>query len=406
MANNRKADDSLLPGSSTPEKPKKRRRGHHKQRLFIAIFVIISVAVLAFPRLTGKYIPEFNSSAAKLYMQSIFPAITTPFAWLTEKIPFSFGEVLIITALIMIPLTVIILVAVGLIKKIPGERKHSVRVFFGYFWAWVLTFVLFTETFNCYALYPSPTFTELYPEYPGETYTAGELEQLADFLIFETNQLSGKVQRDAEGKFVLTADLDETAKAAMRNLSEDYPQLKGYYTTPKPVKNSFFMSQQYLMGIYFPFTMEANYNDQMYSLNLPDTVCHELSHTKGFIREDEANFIGFLACYKSDNTDYRYSGCLRALRYVLGKCDENCSEETVNRLYGALADGVRIDWNANSDYWSSVQKSDEGIFDSETVAEVSDKAMEASLQFGGVEDGKKSYGRMVDLLLDWYYHVR
>jgi hypothetical protein len=29
--------------------------------------------------------------------------------------------------------------------------------------------------------------------------------------------------------------------------------------------------------------------------------------------------------------------------------------------------------------------------------------MEASLKLNGVEDGKKSYGRMVDLLLDWYY---
>ena len=387
-------------------KAKKGSSARQKQRLFIAIFMIISIFVLAFPKLTGKYIPEFNSDVAKLYMQHIFPLLTMPFAWLTDKIPISFGEILIIAALILIPLSLIIVIIVSVAKKPSADTKKGVRRFFAYFWAWVVTFVLFTETFNCYALYNAPSFTEVYTQYPGDTYTAGELEQLADFLIYETNAISEEVKRDAQGRFVLTADLDETAKDAMKGLSKEIPQLKGFYTTPKIIKNSFFMSQMNLMGIYFPFTMEANYNNDMVELNLPDTVCHELSHTKGFIREDEANFIGFLACYNSDSADYRYSGCVRALRYVLSKCEENCSVDTVSRLYGLLSEGVSNDLNANYEYWQSVKESKEGVFDSEKVAEVSDKAMEASLQFGGVEDGKKSYGRMVDLLLDWYYNVK
>lgn len=394
------------PGDGGKEKAKKSRNARQKQRLFIAIFVIISVFVLAFPKLTGKYIPEFNRDTAKLYMQHIFPLITTPFAWLTDKIPISFGEVLIILALILIPVSIITVIVVSVLKKPSSDTKKKVRRFFGYFWAWVVTFVLFTETFNCYVLYNAPTFTEVFTEYPGDTYSAAELEQLADYLVRETNTLSAEVKRDSKGKFVLTADLNETAKTAMKRLSKDIPQLKGYYTTPKKIKNSFFMSQTNLMGIYFPFTMEANYNTDMEALNLPETICHELSHTKGFIREDEANFIGFLACYNSDNTDYRYSGSIRALRYVLSKCKENCSKDTVNRLYGSLAEGVRTDIDANNEYWESVKKSDKGVFNSEKVAEVSDKAVEASMKFGGVEDGKKSYGRMVDLLLDWYYHVK
>ena len=44
--------------------------------------------------------------------------------------------------------------------------------------------------------------------------------------------------------------------------------------------------------------------------NIPHTICHELSHLKGFMREDEANFIGYLACIGSDSPDFRYSGYL------------------------------------------------------------------------------------------------
>ena len=43
------------------------------------------------------------------------------------------------------------------------------------------------------------------------------------------------------------------------------------------------------------------------------------------------------------------------------------------------------------------------LFKTETVSKASDKAMETSLRINGVSDGKRSYTRMVDLLLDYYY---
>ncbi|MCD8095519.1 MAG: DUF3810 domain-containing protein [Ruminococcus sp.] len=343
-----------------------------------------------------------STSFSDWYVQKVFPVISVPFAFLTEKLPFSLGEILILIALIGVPLSIIAFIVLMIVKRKSKDAKRTIRHAYGYTYAWIIVYIVLTETLNCFILYHTSYFAEMY-DYPQEQYTASQLEQLAWFLIDETNAFSEQVERNDEGQFVLTADLDETAKAAMLNLANDYPQLSGYYTTPKSIINSFFMSQQYLMGIYFPFTMEANYNDQMYELNMPDTVCHELAHTKGFIREDEANFIGFLACYESDNIEYNYSGSLRALKYVLGKCEDYCSDETVSELYTALSDGVRTDWNSNVSYWQEVQESDEGLIDSQTVAKASDKAMETSLKLNGVEDGKNSYGRMVDLLLDWYY---
>lgn len=41
---------------------------------------------------------------------------------------------------------------------------------------------------------------------------------------------------------------------------------------------------------------------------IPVTMCHELSHLSGYMREDEANFIAFLACLQSDDPEFRYSG--------------------------------------------------------------------------------------------------
>lgn len=375
------------------------RKAQRTLILILAGFCILANGAYV---LLEKYSPETSVKVFGFYQRYVFPIISTPFAFLTDKLPFSLGEMLIIAAVIILPLSLIAFITLMIVKRKNRDFRRGAGRVYMLFLGWVAVYVLLTETLGCYVLYHGPTFAEQ-NDYPQDTYTAAQLEQLADFLIIRTNDLSMQVKRDTEGKFILTADLDDTAKAAMKELGERYPQLGGYYATPKAVKNSFFMSQQYLMGVYFPFTMEANYNDEMYSLNAPDTVCHELAHTKGYIREDEASFIAFLACDGSDNIDYRYSGYIRALKFVLEKCEQHCSEKTVSRLYNMLSDGVRIDWNSNSEYWSEVQQSDEGLFDSEKVAEVSDKAMEASLKLGGVEDGKQSYGRMTDLLLDWYF---
>lgn len=333
------------------------------------------------------------------YTENIFPFWIKTYGRLTSLVPFSVGEKMIIIALIGVPLSVLLLIVLLIIKK--GRRKKVLKVC-GITYLWIIAFVLVTETLNCFVLYHCSTFGKLY-DIPEKEHTTAQLEQLCEELIIKTNELALQVERDENGQFVLTADLDETAKEAMKNLGDEFPRLGGYYVTPKPVKHSYFMSRQYLMGIYFPFSAEANYNRLMYQSNMPETVCHELAHTKGFIQEDEANFIAYLACIRSDNADYQYSGYLSALKYVINKVEEYSTDEKKSELGDMISTQVAIDYWGNSDYWQSVQEDDSGIVSSETVARISDKAMETSLKLNGVEDGKKSYGRMVDLLLNYYY---
>ena len=132
----------------------------------------------------------------------------------------------------------------------------------------------------------------------------------------QANALSVTFDRDEKGYLIYTSPLKEEAKAQMRKLGEKFDVLSGDYPDPKGLAMSGFYSQQYIMGYYFPFSMEANYNRQMYLTNIPVTMCHELSHLKGFIRGDEANFIGYLACVDSDDPLFRYSGYLSVLGYL------------------------------------------------------------------------------------------
>ena len=332
------------------------------------------------------------------YQKWIYPLWAQTYGRVTSQLPFSFGELLIAIAVFGIPLSLIVMIVLLIIKK--GRRGKVARIF-GFIYGWILVFILGTETLNCFVLYHTSTFEKL-NDISTEEHTHEELEALGYRIVSQVNVLSKKVQRDEDGRFVLTADTDDTARDAIEGLEEEFVNFGGYEVHPKPIYCSFFMSQMDLMGIYFPFSMEANYNTDMYKAKLPNTICHELAHTKGFIREEEANFIAFVACDRCDNVDYRYSGYLSALTYVRNEIFEYCDEETMVEFDNAICDEVWADIDGNRAYWESVEEAEDTVFESESVSEVSEKAMETSLQANGVEDGLESYCRMVDLMLNYY----
>ena len=45
-------------------------------------------------------------------------------------------------------------------------------------------------------------------------------------------------------------------------------------------------------------------------------MAHEAAHHQGYYKENEANYLSFLACITSDDPTLRYSGYMRAYHYV------------------------------------------------------------------------------------------
>ena len=191
-------------------------------------------------------------------------------------------------------------------------------------------------------------------------------------------------------------------------LGDTYDQLDGYYPRPKALLSSDFMCQQYMCGYYFPFSMEANYNDVMYILNIPSTMCHELAHLRGFIYEDEANFIAYLACVESDDTFFQYAGYLSVLVYLYNdlyhayQADPAGFEQAAG-LMPPLAVTEQV-WEDDTfvmqEEWDRING--KALVDTELVDEVSDIFIDTNLKVNGVSDGSVSYSRVVRLLLQYY----
>jgi len=201
------------------------------------------------------------------------------------------------------------------------------------------------------------------------------------------------LNENEEGVFKLPYSLneyEEIAKQAMKTLSLEYSIFKGPNATPKAMVFSEVMSNINLTGIYTCYTMEANYNVNAADFKKGSTMCHELAHLRGFIKEDEANYISYLACMSSDNKELRYSGFMMALTYA-GNALAAADLDEYRRLWSTYSDGMIRDILANNEYWKQYQK--------KKVSQVSEKVNDTYLKANDEEDGVQSYGRVVDLLL-------
>lgn len=177
---------------------------------------------------------------------------------------------------------------------------------------------------------------------------------------------------------------------AMRKLAERYPVLeRPLYSPPKPVLASKLLSYANIGGMFFPFTAESNINVDNPFFTIPWTMAHELAHQCGFMREDEANFIAYLACRQSDDALMRYSGCLLAYDNALGAL-RKVDPERASEIAAGLAPAVQRDLVQRAEHWAKYEG---------PVQNVSNTANDTYLKANNQVDGMRSYGRMVDLLL-------
>ncbi len=386
----------------------------HSKKAWRGIFLYIGIAVVV----GVLNILAWNSTAfCDAYIAYVFPIWVNTYGRITGLFPFSVGEWFIVAGILLLVLAVLLLPTVVLGWILRWKQWKCFLKRFYCFFAWTLLVVCLVMTLNCLILYHASTFSEKYfGEDVGE-YRLEEVLLVRNYVVEQCNRLSKEVARDTDGvvnyEESLSADgklldMENRAREAMEQLGEQYSQLDGWYPRPKPMLFSDFMCQQYMQGYYFPFSMEANYNDVMSEIRKPSTMCHELSHLRGYIYEDEANFISYLACISSDDIYFQYSGYLSVLNYLENDLyrakqkNQEAFEQAINAVPLLAVDSiVRTDNIFVSDEeWERING--KALVDTETVDEVSDTFVDTALKVNGVSDGKVSYSRVVRLLMQYY----
>ena len=183
-----------------------------------------------------------------------------------------------------------------------------------------------------------------------------------------------------------------TGQRAMEKLGQRYRRLSGHYPFPKPILNTWILSVQQTTGVYSPFTVEANYNRDIAYYDIPFTICHELSHLRGYMQEEEANFIGVLATIGADDLYFNYSGYVSAWVYA-GNALARIDSTAFATLYGRINARTRQDMLYNNAYWKQFEGK---------PAEAHEQLNDAYLKLQGQTSGVRSYGHVTDLMLEYF----
>ncbi len=346
-----------------------------KHRLIAAVIFAAAGLVL---RLGARYIPGFADSYAD-YMNAFWVGTL---GRLSSLVPFSLVEFAIYGLILFVIVRLIMFIASRKSREKFQEFLGTCFVLAG------LIFFLFEANEDLY-FYRTPFSTAA--GYGTGSYTTEELTETARMLAEEVNRWAPLVERDADGGMVCGSDIRERTAEAMEELGEIYPMLAGWYPAAKPVTFSYLMSITDLAGIYSAYTIEANYNRDMTDYNFPFTMSHELSHLKGVLQENEANFCAYLNCTNAKDADIRYSGALLGWIYCgneLYKRDKDLWRE----IALTLCPEANYDLEANTAFWKQYK----GV-----IADAAESFNDSYLKARGQTDGKESYNRVVDLIVSY-----
>lgn len=365
----------------------------HRRNILGIIVFCVALNVLAWiSPMFGKW------NFCDWYIRYIFPVWYNTYGRFSDLFLFSVGEILICIAIVLVVFSVLI----GVLYVVLSKKKKDVTFIRRWYiaMAYMVSAVLLIMTLNCTILYHATPLSE--KNGTQRSYTVQELETLRNYIVEKCNSYTIQMERNQKGYIRYEADMQKNAKEALHNIAKRYPNLGGYYPNVKHMMFSNLMSQSYMGGYYFPFSMEANCNGNMYITNYPATYCHELSHLHGYIYEDEANFLAFLACIESEDIFFQYSGYLSVLYYI-----DNEYWDSIGKNTAVYAKQPRIleqvfedNMFLTQETWEEVEE--DAIVATETIEKVSETFTETTLQLNGVTQGMASYSLVTKLILEYY----
>ena len=255
--------------------------------VIMTILLVIFVCIKSNPDIAEAWTQGFGRTYAK---------VLTP---LTSWIPFSFTE-LSIAALVVLIILFLVKIIMHLVKKQFLDAAKKALVI-----ANSLVAVFLVYTMSCEFAYARKKVD--LPFYEQEI-DASEFKDIYNYYADDLNYCISQM------KFLSNGDIDSSLsiKEISRLVEESYSIITSdyYFDTnahAKPMVTSFIYRELQLTGVTFGPYAEPNVNYLATKMELPFVVAHELAHTKGVMREDDANQVAFYVCLNSKNPYVRFS---------------------------------------------------------------------------------------------------
>ncbi|MCH2044858.1 MAG: DUF3810 domain-containing protein [Saprospiraceae bacterium] len=227
--------------------------------------------------------------------------------------------------------------------------------------------------------------------------TTEEIEKEAIWIMNKCANLRATIP-NADTSALDQSFFPKDVEGAMRELlvksleDNNYPTVgcvRGRFLYPKGVLLGFQAS-----GIYMPFTGEGHIDAGLHILQKPFTTAHELAHGYGFGDEAVCNFWGFVACVTAEDPAIQYVGYLTYWRYVFSEL-RRMDKDLYKKIRATIP--LTVDKDLDAIYTNNDQYPD--FFNTAQV-------YNAYLKTQGVQEGIRSYNRMVLLVAEWRHRLK
>ena len=347
-------------------------------------------------------------SVETLYSQGVGQLAGRGLSALSALVPFSLVEL----GLVTVALWLLLPGALALVHVARGRRRLANAIVSGTLRCAATAGVVVTAFYLLWGLnYSRPDLVtrmgwEPLPEKPGAEAWASidekELARLCSELVDMTNfcyvEATGTTDLGVPSMpRVSLSEMDAAMDDGFERVTTDlglhasFAKRRG---PAKPILSSGIMSALGIAGFYFPYTGEANFNQQAPLCQQLHTIAHEKAHQRGITGEDEANFLGFLACAHSTDAYTRYSGYLFAQRQLMTELVLRNREAAAVLLQRRLP-GVQRDVDWHRSFWDEYRGAPRSV----SVA-----LNNVYLKANHVNGGLRSYHRSAQLLILFSRH--
>ena len=363
-------------------KVEKKKEKHLKWKITL---IFLSLALIT--RVLTYFAGENSNHVERLYSSRFYPYIGKSLGFISSLFPFSIAEFLLIGIVVLFIATIYLIIFKTklILSNIKAIFHYIIRTL-----AIIYVIFYFLWGFNYYREdYSVITNMNVDPA------SYAELKELTLEKIRKANAWREGLAEDEDGLILVEETIDELGEIANLgfqnywvgniDLAINHGKVKGIFLSK-------YMSYTGIIGIYIPFTYEANVNVDVPNQVLLSAISHEMAHQKGFAKENEANFIAYRANVNNPDERFKYSGYYLAMNQLMNEVyRQNRDDYWI--LHDEISDAVKNDLQFTKNYWQSRQGK---------VNEKVNKMNDTYLKANNQADGVKSYSGVVKLLLAEY----
>ena len=175
-------------------------------------------------------------------------------------------------------------------------------------------------------------------------YSVADLDTLTRAMESKLNYYAQFVTEAQRDSFNKKKRLFHEAELAYKQASATYPFLSFNGNSVKPSLFSYLGNYLGFQGYYNPFSGEAQVNTTVPRFIEPFVTAHEIAHQLGYARENEANFVGFLATHRYPNNAFLYSVYYDMYNYCiieLGASDTTLARASIERIHPQVKKDIK-----------------------------------------------------------------